>query len=237
MNKFQQGALMSNEALNFVWQHSASQHMARLVLLSIADRADQYGRAFCSAEDLCRRVKGDRTSVFRALAWLRESGELEVEEVKGPGGCNRYRIPKVAEAAGLRRFHDGKLPPHPSQNATGSSGKMQTLGSGDLPPKPSYNPPRNPIEREEVMKLEDAIAMFEKEFPDKPVRSSLIKMKGQFKRALTPSACREWLERERETKKIKTTKPTTWDEAVPTAAAQTPWSESPPEPSTHSLII
>ncbi len=210
---------MSNEALNYVWEKSESKHIARLVLLSIADRADRYGRAFCSAEDLCRRVNADRTSVFRALAVLRELGELVVEAVKGPGGCNRYLLPKVAEAAGLRRFPDGKMPPHALQDATGSSGNLPTPTSGKLPPKPSSNPPRNPAEREEVMKLHEAIAMFEKEFPDKPVRSSLFKMSGQFRRALTPSACRAWLEREREVKTVKKSlRARSWDEANPEAA-------------------
>ncbi len=220
---------MSNEALNLVWERSPSQHMARLVLLSIADRANQYGQAFCSAEDLCRRVNGDRTSVFRALATLRQSGELVVEPVKGPGGCNRYLIPMVAEAAGLKRYPGGKLPPHPSQNATGGSGVLHTPASGNMPPKPSSNPPCNPTEREEVMKLEDAIAFFEKEFPDKPVRRSLTKMKLQFRRALTLSGCREWLERERETKKEKATRPITWDEANP-AAVQPPAEPAPAQP-------
>lgn len=224
---------MSNEALNFVWEKSESKHIARLVLLSIADRADRYGRAFCSAEDLCRRVNADRTSVFRGLAVLRQSGELVIEPLKGPGGCNRYLLPRVAEAAGLRRFSGGKTPPPPSQDATSADGDLQTPTRGNLPPKPSSNPPRNPKEREEVLKLDEAIAMFEKEFPDKPVRSSLIKMSGQFRRALTPAACREWLEREREVRKVKKSRQAvSWDDENPEAAsgdAMEPPEAAPPE--------
>lgn len=216
---------MSNEALNIIWEHSPSRHIARLVMLSIADRADKYGRAFCSAEDLCRRVNGDRTSVFRALALLRQSGELVVEPVKGPGGCNRYLIPRVAEASGLRRYPGGKLPPPPSQDATPDGGDLQTPDRGNTPPKPSYNPPLNPTEREEILPLDVAIARFEIEYPDKPVRRSLSKMHLQFRRALTPTACREWLEREREAKKTRTSRTATWDETNPITAPA-----APPEP-------
>lgn len=113
---------MSNAALTAVFTHSKSEGLARLILLSIADRADEQGRAFCGAGDLCRRTKGDRSNVFRALKRLRKSGELEVEPRKGFRGCNRYRIP-------LDQWHiapSGNTPLVAIRNGT----------SGVTPPKP-----------------------------------------------------------------------------------------------------
>lgn len=77
---------MSNAALNAVWNRSRSEGTARLVLLSIADRADDKGRAFCGAKDLCQRTNAGRRTVFDALRELRELGELNVLADKGPRG-------------------------------------------------------------------------------------------------------------------------------------------------------
>jgi hypothetical protein len=83
---------MSNSALNTVFDRSCSQGAARLVMLSIADRADDEGRAYCGATDLCRRTRVNRATVFQAIKKLREIGELQVLPEKGRKGCNRYRI-------------------------------------------------------------------------------------------------------------------------------------------------
>jgi hypothetical protein len=117
---------MSNAILNAVFERSQSRGVTRLVLLSLADRANDEGRAYCGASDLCKRTNADRTNVFRALSWLRESGEIVVEPDKGPRGCNRYLIP-------VNQW----------QNAT--SGKtlpvaICNIGSGKTPPKPLLTP-------------------------------------------------------------------------------------------------
>jgi hypothetical protein len=83
---------MSNAMLNVVFAHSRSQGAARLVLLSIADRADDAGRAYCGAKDLCQRTKANRATVFQAIKSLQDIHELEVLPEKGRNGCNVYRI-------------------------------------------------------------------------------------------------------------------------------------------------
>ncbi len=113
---------MSNAALTAVFTNSKSEGLARLVLLSLADRADNEGRAYCGAADLCRRTNADRSNVFRALKRLRKSGELEVLAKKGFRGCNHYRIP-------LDQWH----------NATSGNTQLVALRistSGNTPPKP-----------------------------------------------------------------------------------------------------
>ena len=115
---------MSNAALTAVFTHSKSEGLARLIMLSIADRADDQGRSFCGAGDLCRRTNAERSNIFRSLKRLRKSGELEVEPRKGFRGCNRYRItldqwqyapsgntPLVA----IRNGTSGVTPPKPNR--------------------------------------------------------------------------------------------------------------------------
>jgi hypothetical protein len=83
---------MSNALLNAVFAQSKSEGLERLIMLSIADRANEQGRAYCGAADLCRRTRAGRRNVFRALKRLRESGELAILPEKGFNGCNSYVI-------------------------------------------------------------------------------------------------------------------------------------------------
>lgn len=123
---------MSNTALNTVFANSRSQGTARLVLLSIADRADDHGRAFCGAKDLCRRSNADRATVFRAIRSLRKMGELTVLPDKGTRGCNRYEI-TVNQSQNATSC---KTPPVAICNTT--SGKMR--------PKPNRTPNKKQAE-------------------------------------------------------------------------------------------
>jgi len=116
---------MSNAALTTVWNRSRSTGAARLVLLSIADRADDKGRAFCGAKDLCQRTNAGRRTVFDALRELRELGELDVLADKGPRGCNRYQITldwcengTSAKSALVRNLHESSAKSAPKPNRT-----------------------------------------------------------------------------------------------------------------------
>ena len=113
---------MSNAALTAVFTHSKSEGLARLIMLSIADRADNQGRAYCGASDLSRRTNADRRNVFRALKTLR-GRELEVLPKKGMGGCNAYRIT-------IDQWHNAT-----SGNTPLGAEKAQSRGNTPLKPK------------------------------------------------------------------------------------------------------
>jgi hypothetical protein len=120
-----EGAAMSNAALNAVWNRSKSEGTARLVLLSIADRADDKGRAFCGAKDLCQRTNAGRRTIFEALNELKELKELNVLPDKGPRGCNRYQITldwceigTSAKSALVRNPHESSAKSAPKPNRT-----------------------------------------------------------------------------------------------------------------------
>ena len=88
---------MSLDAMDWVWNKSASKGTARLVLLAIADKA--YGTdcsAYAGTTMLVQRSNAARSSVVAAVDKLIEMGELAVVEGRqGPRGETFYAIPKA----------------------------------------------------------------------------------------------------------------------------------------------
>jgi Helix-turn-helix domain len=89
---------MSNAAITAAFERSQSKGVTRLVLLSIADRADDGGRAWCGANDIASRANIERRNVPRAIRELCDSGELFVEHRKGPNCSNVYHLSSVLMA-------------------------------------------------------------------------------------------------------------------------------------------
>lgn len=95
---------MSVLASTWVWQHSESTGNARLVLLAIADAADQHGEnAWPAQQTIADMVRVSVRTVRRLVADLVELGELEVEVHAGGTSRTRddrrphlYRLPKMA---------------------------------------------------------------------------------------------------------------------------------------------
>ncbi|MCZ4123658.1 helix-turn-helix domain-containing protein [Streptomyces sp. H39-S7] len=89
---------MSVDAREWVWQHSASRGIARLVLLSIADRVpDQQCVAWASLTSLVERTNASRTAVRDALRALVAGDELELlDGYQGPLRATVYRLPRAA---------------------------------------------------------------------------------------------------------------------------------------------
>ncbi|MEU2133633.1 helix-turn-helix domain-containing protein [Streptomyces sp. NPDC018352] len=91
---------MSADAREWVWSHSSSRGNARLVLLSIADRApDEQCIAWASLSSLVDRTGASKSTVREALDWLLRAGELEqLDDLTGPQRSTVYRLPPAAEA-------------------------------------------------------------------------------------------------------------------------------------------
>jgi len=83
---------MSNAALNAVFDHSKTRPAARLVMLALADRADDHGKAWPSIADIMRRTALSRSATHSAINEARKLGELEVALCAGPMLCNIYAI-------------------------------------------------------------------------------------------------------------------------------------------------
>lgn len=75
-----------------VWAESVHSGTDLLMMLAIADFADDDGNAYPSVGTLAQKCRTTPRHVNRILAVLRESGELEIRLNEGPKGTNRYRI-------------------------------------------------------------------------------------------------------------------------------------------------
>lgn len=93
---------MSIKVTNWVWARSESRNGARLVMLALADRADDNGFCWPSIDDLAERTNLSRRAVQKGIAALVEGGELKVENGGGRHRSNRYRItPKQCTSDGV----------------------------------------------------------------------------------------------------------------------------------------
>jgi len=93
---------VSIKVTNWVWARSESRNGARLVMLALADRADDKGLAWPSIADLAERTRLSPRAVQKGITALVESGELEVDNGGGRHRSNRYRIiPKPCTSDGV----------------------------------------------------------------------------------------------------------------------------------------
>jgi hypothetical protein len=89
---------VSFKVTNWVWSRSESRNGARLVMLALADRADDNGCAWPSIDDLAERTKLEPPrAVQKGITKLVELGELDVENGGGRHRSNRYRIVRNPE--------------------------------------------------------------------------------------------------------------------------------------------
>lgn len=75
-----------------VWAESKHSGTDLLMMLAIADFADDDGNAYPSVGTLAVKCRTTPRHVNRILVALRASGELEIRVNEGPKGTNRYRI-------------------------------------------------------------------------------------------------------------------------------------------------
>jgi hypothetical protein len=65
---------MSNAALTAVFEHSRTRNGPRLLLLALADRANDTGRCWPGIEDLMRRTGLSKTGVYTATKQAKKLG-------------------------------------------------------------------------------------------------------------------------------------------------------------------
>ena len=83
---------MSVRTMARVWDQSAHAGTELLMLLAIADFADDEGNAYPAVPTLAAKCRMSPRNANFILSALRESGELEVRPNEGPRGTNRYKV-------------------------------------------------------------------------------------------------------------------------------------------------
>lgn len=86
---------MSIYPLMRVWEHSRQRGTALLVLLAMADRADELGVVWAGTHWLAARARVERRQIIRTVHYLEAQGELIVMRARKPNGqtiVNHYII-------------------------------------------------------------------------------------------------------------------------------------------------
>ncbi|WP_461119562.1 helix-turn-helix domain-containing protein [Saccharothrix stipae] len=111
--------------MTWVWEHAEVAGTDLLLLLAIADAADDQGRnAWPSVADLARKTRLDERTVQRRLKRLHGRGDIAIE----PGGGrrrNRYAILRFPNT-GQQRSAPRSTPPPPATRRTTTPRPLQT---------------------------------------------------------------------------------------------------------------
>ncbi|MCC6352310.1 MAG: helix-turn-helix domain-containing protein [Verrucomicrobiae bacterium] len=138
---------MSIAVSRAVWEHSSARGAARLLLLCLADFADDKGEAWPSVPTLAQKCLVSQSTVFAALAELRLSGELDVVAGAGPRRCNLYRVRvRNPEGSEIRMVQNSEGP-----ESGGSEMRSETLRNPEsilrnlecIPPESGPKPSEN----------------------------------------------------------------------------------------------
>ena len=78
--------------MSSVWRHGPTQRSERLLLLAVADHADEKGIAWPSTTTLAAKACMTTRTVSRALDYLKSEGWLEVLPRTGQHGCHTYKL-------------------------------------------------------------------------------------------------------------------------------------------------
>lgn len=109
------------------------------VLMAIADRADDDGKAWPSLPGLCEATCFSRTAVIEAVRWLEQNGFVKVE--KASGRNNRFQI-DLQQVANQRAQHAvpagavGRTAPPPVRKADQYGSRT---GTADEPVRQAYS--------------------------------------------------------------------------------------------------
>lgn len=114
--------------MTWVWEHGRAQGADLLLLLAIADCADDTGRnAWPSTATLARKTRVSDRTVQRMITRLVTAGALEVEPNAGPRGTNRFTV--------VMREPDTAGPPAPQGSPHVHRDPRQIDGGVDLTPR------------------------------------------------------------------------------------------------------
>ncbi|MDD5177369.1 MAG: helix-turn-helix domain-containing protein [Sterolibacterium sp.] len=83
---------MAIRTMSRVWDHSNLGGTELLLLLAIADFANDDGVAWPSVGTLAKKIRMSERNTYYLLAKIAKTGELTIETNKGPRGCNLFRV-------------------------------------------------------------------------------------------------------------------------------------------------
>jgi hypothetical protein len=152
---------MSIRVMTQVWANSRQKGNALLMLLAIADFADDQGYAHPGIETLAEKSRMSERNTRYVLATLVASGELELSRGTGPRGCNEYQIklsqnlelfaPRGATASGEAKISGGArartqgVQKQPQRGATAIAPEPLTVIKPSVVAQAASQPVDNPL--------------------------------------------------------------------------------------------
>lgn len=144
---------MSIDVISSVWKHSKQRGTALLMLIAIADNANEYGEAWPGIDYLAEKCRMKRRNAQLLIKELEDSGELVVARQEGKdtphGKTNLYTIvtPGALTRHGVQSStphaeRDAKLYTRGVQNSVSRDAEGYTPGVQGSTPKPSVEPSR-----------------------------------------------------------------------------------------------
>ena len=115
--------------MDWVWTHSKSKGVGRLVMVALADKAlpaTGECRAYGSYRFLAQRANCTQGAITEALDGLYSLGELELLPEKGPMGAATYRLPKAIDHVRPVRANRSA-----QRSDSGSKARSESLGSAE----------------------------------------------------------------------------------------------------------
>lgn len=162
---------MSVRTMARVWDLSNQRGNDLLMLLAIADFADDDGNAYPSVQTLAHKCRMQARNANKVLAALRASGELEIRQNEGPSGTNRYRI--VLSLPSLSK----RTPPVQMDTLS-----KQTAPPVQMDPKPLSKRTDEPsVNRQQPSYTSDGFATFWEQYPKKVAKSQALKAWNKLK--------------------------------------------------------
>ena len=139
------GPAMSIKVMSRVWEGSRQSGGALLVLLAIADFADDQGLAFPSVRTLARKARLSERQVQRVLAELATAGELVVRPGAGRRGSHLFRVTLGTARPNPRQDVTGDIASPPARRRR-RAGVTPATAAGVTPasPEPSCPEPSAP---------------------------------------------------------------------------------------------
>jgi hypothetical protein len=133
---------VSIRQLNLVWEHSKQKGGALLMMLAIADFADDAGAAYPGVETLARKSRMSERNARYVLRELEACGEISVEQNAGPKGSNLYRIKLTPNLELFGKGERGATVAAGAKVAPGAGGdkeggKTRQKGGQPIAPEPS----------------------------------------------------------------------------------------------------
>jgi hypothetical protein len=185
---------VSISVMDRVWRFSKARKGELLIMLAIADFANDAGEAWPSVPTLASKSRLSERQAQYALRRLVGSGELKIYKNKGPRGCHVYHVTISDTDPGAESAPVQKLRGAISDTRGAISG---TLGVQYPAPEPSVNRHKNRHVQQEVDS--DFIAQQQVFFPHLSVEQELGKAKAWLsthpRRRMTRKFFVGWLKR------------------------------------------